>query len=122
MDRREHRAGRERVGRGGARVVAGVRAADGFRASSRTDRTDLLQIDGGRLVGVRRFRAGGGDAAMIVDAIGPSARVGVIGVTGKRRELGAALAVARRHADALDRRMVARRRAPRAARRAFRRQ
>src|SRR6185437_12059879 len=34
---------------------------------SHDDRTDLLQIDGGKLAGVRRFRAGAGDAAMIAD-------------------------------------------------------
>jgi len=56
------------------------------------DRTDLMQFDGGRLVGVRRFRAGAADAAMIVDAVGPSARVGMIGVNPQRRELTAAVA------------------------------
>lgn len=56
------------------------------------DRTDLMQFDAGRLVGVRRFRAGAGDAAMIVDAIGPSARIGIIGAQAARRELGGALA------------------------------
>ncbi len=56
------------------------------------DRTDLMQFEGGRLVGVRRFRAGAADAAMIVDAIGPAARVGVIGVAAQRRELLSALA------------------------------
>jgi hypothetical protein len=56
------------------------------------DRTDLMQFEAGRLIGVRRFRAGAADAAMIVDAIGPSARVGVIGVNPQRRELTSALA------------------------------
>jgi len=56
------------------------------------DRTDLMQFEAGRLVGVRRFRAGGSDAAMILDAIGPSPRLGVIGVSPQRRELVAALA------------------------------
>lgn len=59
---------------------------------AQADRTDLMQFEGGRLVGVRRFRAGSADAAMIVDAIGPSARVGIIGVPAQRRELGSALA------------------------------
>src|SRR5262245_46304946 len=64
------------------------------------DRTDLLQIDDGRLVGVRRFRAGATDAAMIADAVAPSlspvnrsaVRVGVFGDSGQRRQLSAALA------------------------------
>jgi hypothetical protein len=56
------------------------------------DRTELLQIDGGRLVGVRRSRAGAADAAMILDAIGPAARIGIAGSTTQRRELSAALA------------------------------
>jgi hypothetical protein len=56
------------------------------------DRTDLLQFEAGRLVGVRRFRAGASDAGMIVDAMGPAARVGVIGAAAARRELTAALA------------------------------
>jgi hypothetical protein len=55
------------------------------------DRTDLLQLSEGRLVGVRRFRPGGGDALMIVDTIGPAARVGVLGSVAQRRELSAAL-------------------------------
>lgn len=64
------------------------------------DRTDLLQIDDGRLVGVRRFRAGATDAAMIADVIAPSlspasrsaARVGVFGDPSRRRQLVGALA------------------------------
>ncbi|HEY4131824.1 MAG TPA: PilN domain-containing protein [Gemmatimonadaceae bacterium] len=55
------------------------------------DRTDLLQLDQGRLVGVRRFRAGAADAAMIVDTVGPSARIGIAGSVAMRRELSAAL-------------------------------
>jgi Tfp pilus assembly protein PilN len=55
------------------------------------DRTDLLQIERSRLVGVRRFRAGAADAAMIADAIDASARVGVAGAVQPRRELTAAL-------------------------------
>src|SRR5262249_28851228 len=56
------------------------------------DRTDLLQFDGGRLSGVRRFRPGATDAAMVVDSIGPSARVGIIGAPGPARDLSAGLA------------------------------
>src|SRR5262249_7541952 len=55
------------------------------------DRSDLLQIEAGRLAGVRRFRAGSGDASMILDSGGPSARVYLVGSTTPRRELGAAL-------------------------------
>jgi hypothetical protein len=65
----------------------------GHALVAQDDRTDLLQFDGGRLAGVRRFRAGAADAAMIVDSIGgPSARVGALGPTGPARELSAALA------------------------------
>jgi hypothetical protein len=55
------------------------------------DRTDLLQIEDGRLIGVRRFRAGSADAAMIVDTVGPNARVGIAGDPEARRALAAAL-------------------------------
>jgi hypothetical protein len=64
-------------------------AAWGLVAQS--DRTDLMQFDGDRLVGIRRFRAGAADAAMIFDTVGPSARVGIVGVNPSRRELGTAL-------------------------------
>jgi len=62
-----------------------------FALVAHTDRTDLLHIDDGRLVNVRRFRAGGADAAMILDTVGPSARVGLMGESSVRRQLGAAL-------------------------------
>ena len=55
------------------------------------DRTDLLQIEHGSLVNVRRFRPGAADAPMIVDTVGREARVGVAGVAQMRRELSAAL-------------------------------
>jgi hypothetical protein len=55
------------------------------------DRTDLLQIENGRLAGVRRFRAGAADAAMIADAIGPSVRISVAGSVPPRRALVSAL-------------------------------
>jgi len=54
-------------------------------------RTDLLQLENGRLVNVRRFHAGAADAPMIVDAVGPSARIGVAGSPLIRKELSAAL-------------------------------
>jgi Tfp pilus assembly protein PilN len=58
------------------------------------DRTDLLRLEGGRLAGVRRFRAGGSDSAMVADSIGagPSARLGILGAPGPARELAASLA------------------------------
>ncbi len=55
------------------------------------DRTDLLHLESGRLVGVRRFRAGAADAAMIADTIGPAQSVGIAGAPSARRELAAAL-------------------------------
>jgi Tfp pilus assembly protein PilN len=65
----------------------------GHALVAQDDRTDLLQFDGGRLSGVRRFRAGASSAAMIVDSIGgPSARIGVLGASGPARDLAAALA------------------------------
>ncbi|HEY4217922.1 MAG TPA: PilN domain-containing protein [Gemmatimonadaceae bacterium] len=51
------------------------------------DRTELLQIDAGRLVGVRRFRGSAADAAIIVDTVGARARLGVVGSATQRREL-----------------------------------
>jgi hypothetical protein len=56
------------------------------------DRTDLLQVDMGRLVGVRRFRAGAADAALIADTVGPAPRIGVVGAPAMRRDLASALA------------------------------
>jgi hypothetical protein len=55
------------------------------------DRTDLLQLEEGRLAAVRRFRAGSADAAMIADTVGPTARVGVAGPPEARRALTVAL-------------------------------
>jgi hypothetical protein len=55
-------------------------------------RTDLLQLDAGQLVAVRRFRAGALDAPLIVDTIGRSARVGIVGASAPKRDLTAALA------------------------------
>ncbi|HEY4137058.1 MAG TPA: hypothetical protein VGN65_01285, partial [Casimicrobiaceae bacterium] len=59
------------------------------------DRTDLLQIESGRLAGVRRFRAGAADAPMIADVVGPSARVGIAGSSSSRKELTSSLAALR---------------------------
>ena len=55
------------------------------------DRADLMRLDEGRLMDVRRFRGAAVDAAMIADTIGPSARVGVFGVPSRARQLSAAL-------------------------------
>lgn len=62
-----------------------------FALVAHNDRTDLLHIDEGRLVNVRRFRSGGADASMMLDTIGPSARVGLMGEPTARRQLGNAL-------------------------------
>ena len=62
-----------------------------FGVVAHEERTDLLQLDNGRLVGVRRFRAGAADAAMIVDTVGRAAKVGLAGAVDQRRELTAAL-------------------------------
>ncbi len=66
-----------------------------FMIVAHDDRTDLLQLDSGRLAGVRRFRAGATDADMIADAIGPSGRAGITGSLTPRRELATALAASR---------------------------
>jgi hypothetical protein len=67
------------------------------------DRTELLQLDQGRLSGVRRFRAGAADAALVADAIGPVppsqkspslSRITAVGVGAQRKELARALASA----------------------------
>ena len=63
------------------------------------DRTDLLQVGDGRLSGVRHFRAGAADAALIGDTIrasmngtsGAVGRVAAIGTSGPRGALGRAL-------------------------------
>jgi Tfp pilus assembly protein PilN len=62
-----------------------------WAAIAHDDHTDLLQLENGRLVGVRRFRAGGADAPMIADTVGPTARIGVAGPLAARKELSAAL-------------------------------
>ena len=64
------------------------------------DRTELLQLEQGRLAGVRRFRAGAADAALVAEAIGPAgasskslalARVTAVGANAQRKELARAL-------------------------------
>jgi hypothetical protein len=63
------------------------------------DRTELLQIDQGKLGGVRRFRGGAADAALVAEAIGPAAasqksRITAVGAGMQRKELTRALAAA----------------------------
>lgn len=65
---------------------------DAWLAVAHEDRTDLLELSQGRLVGVRRFRSGATDAAMIAETAGRGARVAVAGAAGKRRDLAASLA------------------------------
>jgi hypothetical protein len=81
------------------------------------ERTELLQIDQGRLATVRRFRAGPADAALIAEAIGRSdadrknangARIIAVGASAPRAELlrslaSSGLAVAAPPADWADR-------------------
>jgi hypothetical protein len=55
------------------------------------DRTDVLQLERGQLVSVRRFRGGAADAPMIADSVGPAARVGLAGEPSQRRALAASL-------------------------------
>jgi len=55
------------------------------------ERTHVLELDGKRLVGVRRFRDGSSDAQLIADTVTPGARVGIAGESRARHELAAAL-------------------------------
>jgi hypothetical protein len=64
------------------------------------DRTQLLSIEQGRLAGVRRFRAGSADSALVADAIGGGAtvrkpaateRIVAVGVSAQRNDLARAL-------------------------------
>lgn len=81
----------------------GSKGSDSHLLVCGEDGTELLQMDGGRLAAVRRFRAGAVDAALVAEAIGPestarkgtaSARVAAVGASGPRRELSLALAAA----------------------------
>ena len=67
------------------------------------DRTELLQLEQGRLAGVRRFRGGAADAALVAEAIGPAdtaqkspgfARVIAVGAVAQRKDLTRALSSA----------------------------
>jgi Tfp pilus assembly protein PilN len=59
------------------------------------DRTDLLQLEDGRLTGVRRFRPGAADSPLVADAIregqGGQPHVGVFGRSAPRRDIVRAL-------------------------------
>ena len=55
------------------------------------DRTDVLQLEGGQLTGVRRFRGGIVDLGMIADTVRASARVGIAGAVTTRRALASSL-------------------------------
>jgi hypothetical protein len=67
------------------------------------DRTELLQLEQGRLVGVRRFRAGSADAALVVEALRAGdaphqavegGRIAAVGVSARRMALARALSTA----------------------------
>lgn len=57
------------------------------------ERTDVLELDGKRLVGVRRFRDGSADAQIIADTVTAGARIGIAGDARARHALAAALNV-----------------------------
>ena len=67
------------------------------------ERTELLQVDQGRLASVRRFRAGAADAILVAEAVGhadvarkssSAVRVAAIGAAAQRAELARALGTA----------------------------
>jgi hypothetical protein len=71
---------------------------DGHVLVTHDERTDLLQLENGRLAGVRRFRAGAADAAAVAEALIPPAgaaqprsSVVAFGRTAPRDELARAL-------------------------------
>jgi Tfp pilus assembly protein PilN len=64
-----------------------------FAIICQDERTHVLELDGKRLVGVRRFRDGSADAQLIADTVTSAARVGIAGDSRARHELAAALNV-----------------------------
>jgi Tfp pilus assembly protein PilN len=64
-----------------------------FAILCQQDRTHVLELDGKRLVGVRRFRDGSADAQLIADTVTAGARIGIAGESRARHELAAALNV-----------------------------
>lgn len=72
---------------------SGGRAGHAQLLVAHDDRTDLLRVDGGRLVGLRRFRGGAADAALIAEASSNgSGPLSVVGSPDVRRELSRQLA------------------------------
>jgi Tfp pilus assembly protein PilN len=64
-----------------------------FAIICQDERTHVLELDGKRLAGVRRFRDGSADAQLIADTVTSAARVGIAGDSRARHELAAALNV-----------------------------
>ena len=64
-----------------------------FSILCQEDRTHVLELDGKRLVGVRRFRGGSADAQLIAETVTAGARIGIAGDSRARHELAAALNV-----------------------------
>ena len=64
-----------------------------FAILCQEDRTHVLELDGKRLVGVRRFRGGSADAQLVADTVTAGARTGIAGDARARHELAAALNV-----------------------------
>jgi hypothetical protein len=55
------------------------------------DRTDLLELERGRLIGVRRFRAGTADVDIIAETVGRAAKLGGMGNATGSNAIAAAL-------------------------------
>jgi Tfp pilus assembly protein PilN len=61
----------------------------GWVVLAQQDRIDLLQLEHGRLVGVRRFRSSELDAHLITQTVGAGVKLGVIGSEPARRQFAA---------------------------------
>jgi len=76
----------------GARMLWPVPGREtAYTIVAQDDRTDVLQLEGGQLTGVRRFRGGTVDLGMIADTVRASTRVGIAGAVATRRELATSL-------------------------------
>ena len=64
-----------------------------FAILCQEERIHVLELDGKRLVGVRRFRDGSSEAQLIADTLTAGARVGIFGESRPRHALAAALNV-----------------------------
>jgi Tfp pilus assembly protein PilN len=64
-----------------------------FAILCQDDRTHVLELEGKRLVGVRRFRDGSADAQLVADTLTTGAPVGIFGESRPRHALSAALNV-----------------------------